>query len=173
MDWKQQLPTKVSFTQPHLFPWYFNVSKIHRCFDHCSSNGKDFYGLVYGDQCQCGNTKPNSSYKKAESYCGTTCPGDSSAKCGGSDNRSNIYQIATTPTTTTTTQTSSTTTTTATTTPGKDDWLWNGSNRTSLITAFFQCQVDAIGISNFNLASVEINSWTSDYSRTQIDRGRV
>ena len=69
-----------------------------RCFDQCSLSGDTYYGLMWGNQCECGSVKPDDSNKKADSHCGTACPGDPSAKCGGPGNSINLYQIS--PTTT-------------------------------------------------------------------------
>ena len=73
-------------------------------------NPKAYFGLIFGEQCSCGNDKPPEKYKKEETHCKRRCPGDNNYKCGGSGNRMNIYQIGSTPTITTTTTTTSTTT---------------------------------------------------------------
>ena len=108
MDWGQQLTTKVRYFDFGLGMFMYKLSWF-RCFDHCSTRGDDYYGLIWEKQCSCGNNKPDDKYKKAESHCGTVCPGDSSAKCGGGSgtNRVNIYQIGGATTTTTVVTTSS------------------------------------------------------------------
>ena len=42
-----------------------------------------------------------------------------------------------------------------------------------LVALIFQWQAEANGLSNFNLVKVEKSSWTTDYLRTQDDRGPV
>ena len=63
-----------------------------RCLDYCSSHF-EYHGLINGNQCACGAERPDEKYKKAESHCGTACPGDGNANCGGADNRVNVYKI--------------------------------------------------------------------------------
>merc|ERR1712117_931689 len=54
------------------------------CFDHCS--GYNYFGLVGGNQCACGNDLPADEYKQDETYCDVPCVGDSDVPCGGPDN---------------------------------------------------------------------------------------
>jgi len=60
------------------------------CFDHCS--GYNYFGLVGGNQCACGNDLPADEYKQDETYCDVPCVGDSDVPCGGPDNTINIYE---------------------------------------------------------------------------------
>ena len=87
-----------------------------RCLEKCTTAGTEYYGLIFAKQCSCGDDKPLDQYKKSESHCNEDCPGDQSAKCGGTktdgtfDNRVNIYQIGAAAATTTTPAPSSFTT---------------------------------------------------------------
>ena len=76
---------------------------LFRCLEHCTTEGTDYFGLIFGDQCSCGSSKPPTKYKKVESYCDKDCPGDPSSKCGGSGNRINLYEIGSAAATTTAT----------------------------------------------------------------------
>ena len=84
-----------------------------RCLEYCSSKGNAYAAPIWGDQCSCGDELPQSREKvkkKSDSDCTRVCPGDSSAMCGGHDNRINIYHnSAVTPTATPTTTAPATT----------------------------------------------------------------
>ena len=66
---------------------------IFRCLDHCSSLCHKYFGLIWGNQCACGNDLPADKYKKDESFCDVPCIGDSSLTCGGPQNAINVYEI--------------------------------------------------------------------------------
>ena len=70
--------------------FYLNYGWTFRCFDHCS--GYNYYGLIWGNQCACGNELPPDEYKQDETYCDVPCVGDSDVPCGGPDNTINIYE---------------------------------------------------------------------------------
>ena len=64
-----------------------------RCADKCSDGGFSYYGLVWGNQCSCGNDIGGEQV--GDSECNTPCVGDNSQMCGG-DGEANptvIYQI--------------------------------------------------------------------------------
>ena len=44
---------------------------------HCSSLGFSYCGLVWGNQCGCGNDPPSEGDKQDDEYCDTECVGDS------------------------------------------------------------------------------------------------
>ena len=79
----------------------FKVTFLHiliyactfRCLEHCSSLCYTYYGLIWGNQCACGNDLPADEYKQDESYCNLFCVGDSSMACGGPQNAVNVYEI--------------------------------------------------------------------------------
>ncbi|KMU91256.1 WSC domain-containing protein 2 [Coccidioides immitis H538.4] len=61
--------------------------------EKCGSQCKDyqFFGLEYGRECFCGNTKGSRSVKVEESECSMACGGDKSKVCGAQD-RLNLYK---------------------------------------------------------------------------------
>ena len=75
--------------------WHFppDFYLIFRCLDHCSSLCHKYFGLIWGNQCACGNDLPADKYKKDESFCDVPCIGDSSLTCGGPQNAINVYEI--------------------------------------------------------------------------------
>ena len=66
--------------------------------EHCSSQGFSYSGLIWGNQCGCGNDPPSESYKKEDGYCDTECAGDSAQVCGGPGNSQVVYKIEGVPT---------------------------------------------------------------------------
>uniref|UniRef100_T1HTS4 WSC domain-containing protein n=1 Tax=Rhodnius prolixus TaxID=13249 RepID=T1HTS4_RHOPR len=52
--------------------------------------GYKFCGVEYGQECHCGNKRPDSSLEVGENQCEMPCPGDRSQKCGGAW-RINVY----------------------------------------------------------------------------------
>ena len=71
----------------------FIIDFDSRCEEHCSYYGYVYFGLELRMVCSCGNDPPPEEYKKADLYCDLTCPGDPSAKCGGSNHKSNVYEL--------------------------------------------------------------------------------
>ena len=79
----------------------FEVTFLHiliyactfRCLEHCSSLCYTYYGLIWGNQCACGNDLPADEFTQDDSYCDVPCVGDSSVACGGPQNAVNVYEI--------------------------------------------------------------------------------
>merc|ERR1712038_133278 len=63
------------------------------CQGICSGKGFNYFGLVWGEQCSCGNTIGGEKISDGE--CNTPCVGDASQMCGGSGeaNPTVVYQI--------------------------------------------------------------------------------
>ena len=61
--------------------------------EHCSSKGFSYCGLIWGNQCGCGNNPPSNGDKKADAYCDTQCIGDYNQVCGGPGNSQVIYKL--------------------------------------------------------------------------------
>ena len=91
MDWSFD-PTNVcksrknNFTIPDLYVHF-------RCHDLCTNKGYNYYGLVWGNQCSCGNNIGGEKIDDGE--CNTPCVGDTSQMCGGygEANPTVVYQI--------------------------------------------------------------------------------
>ena len=64
-----------------------------RCHELCTNKGYNYYGLVWGDQCSCGNNIGGE--KIGDGECNTPCVGDTSQMCGGDGaaNPTVVYQI--------------------------------------------------------------------------------
>ena len=75
------------------FPHILIYACTFRCLEHCSSLCHTYYGLIWGNQCACGNDLPADEYKQDESYCNLSCVGDSSVACGGPQNAVNVYEV--------------------------------------------------------------------------------
>ena len=63
------------------------------CNDKCSEDGFSYFGLVWGNQCSCGNNIGGEQVSDGE--CNTPCVGDASQMCGGNGeaNPTVVYQI--------------------------------------------------------------------------------
>lgn len=48
----------------------------------CRNVGADMFGLEYGRQCMCGDSR-DVELSEYEGSCGTPCTGDASVTCGG------------------------------------------------------------------------------------------
>ncbi|KAJ4315651.1 hypothetical protein N0V94_005848 [Neodidymelliopsis sp. IMI 364377] len=64
---------------------------VAKCAKFCSQF--DLFGVEYGRECWCGNTRDSGSTKVDSSECSFTCPGNDAEKCGAGD-RLNIYTNA-------------------------------------------------------------------------------
>lgn len=73
---------------------------LESCAAFCSSpayNGPfTYFGIMNGDTCKCGNTKPTPSPSQGAITCGVTCSGNPSQLCGGS-NSDSVYEVAVLP----------------------------------------------------------------------------
>jgi len=54
------------------------------CFHHCLAGGYAYYGLMWGNQCVCGNNAPSDTHKKGEDYCNLDAVGEEGVKAGRS-----------------------------------------------------------------------------------------
>ncbi len=61
---------------------------IEKCGASCSKF--QYFGVEYGDECYCGNTKASSSAQAPESDCNMACPGNAQEICGAG-NRLSTY----------------------------------------------------------------------------------
>lgn len=48
----------------------------YRCFHHCLAGGYAYYGLIWGNQCACGNNAPSEAHKRGENYCNIDAVGE-------------------------------------------------------------------------------------------------
>ena len=76
-----------------LWLFYIRLLLYSRCRDTCEAGGFSYYGLVWGNQCSCGNSIGGESIDEGE--CDTPCVGDASQMCGGygAANPTVLYQI--------------------------------------------------------------------------------
>lgn len=53
------------------------------CEAFCRSVGGDLFGLQYGRECFCGDSRDTDLEKNGRTECSTVCVGDDTATCGG------------------------------------------------------------------------------------------
>jgi hypothetical protein len=94
-------PTSTAFS----YQGCFTDSVNNRAFTGAASSGStmsvencaaacslfQYFGVEYGDECYCGNSRATSSVSAAESECSMPCAGNKNEMCGGSS-RLNVYK---------------------------------------------------------------------------------
>ncbi len=64
----------------------------HDCFRACKKLSLPYAGLISGNACKCGKTRPRHSMSEFEFNCTMQCDGDPLKLCGGTTEQS-VYQI--------------------------------------------------------------------------------
>lgn len=128
--------------------WFSNNMTVQNCVNYCYKKGYTYAGMEYSSQCFCDNTLPSDRAPVAGvlGNCFSTCAGNSSQYCGGS-NRLSMYNLtnsaiakAANPTSTSTT--SSTPTATALSCPSANNTMYNATNGANFM---IECGIDRSG----------------------------
>lgn len=74
-------PLRFSFCSPPA--WVARCSPLQMCETFCQGEGGDMFGLQFGRQCFCGDSRDTDIERHGMTECNTVCSGDETVTCGG------------------------------------------------------------------------------------------